>query len=168
MAKMSLTEKAFVQYVSYIPPSSTLAPGPGTDPTDAKTAIRRCCAAWQHAYKAFLKDVEQPDHTESIFAGNAAGRAYCNAMPLLVGENGIRDFIACAAHGILIEAIPQQRGTQLLYAAQVALNLLHIQSKKPNAPIAPPSRPAPRELPPPPSIEDSIEIGAKKRASRFE
>lgn len=51
-----------------------------------------------------------------------ASRAYCNAMPLLVGTAGIRNFLACVAHGILIGAIDKSQGGSLLYAAQVALS----------------------------------------------
>jgi hypothetical protein len=58
---------------------------------------------------------------DRILAAGPAGEAYCNAMPMLVGYEGVRDFLACAAHGILIGAIPQDRAGKLLYAAQVAL-----------------------------------------------
>ena len=49
-----------------------------------------------------------------------ASTAYCKVMPYLSDYESIRKFIACAAHGILIGAIPQKRANQLLYAAQVA------------------------------------------------
>ena len=149
MSKMPITEKALTENVSYIPPSSTLAHGPGAEPTDAKAAIRRCCAAWQRAQKAYFEESEDR-YKDPVRAAEAAGRAYCNAMPVLAGEDGIRDFIACAAHGILIETIPQERGTQLIYAAQVALNLLHLQSKRPVLTLPAPSKTAQREVPPPP------------------
>jgi hypothetical protein len=58
---------------------------------------------------------------DRMLAAGPAGEAYCNAMPMLVGYEGVRDFLACAAHGILIGAIPQDRAGKLLYAAQVAL-----------------------------------------------
>jgi hypothetical protein len=50
-------------------------------------------------------------------------------MPPLDDHESIRSFIACVAHGILIEAIPQKRANQLLYASQVALSALHAESK---------------------------------------
>ena len=53
-----------------------------------------------------------------------ADKAYRNAMPALSGEEGIRDFVACAAHGLLIGAIREERATKLLYAAQVAITTL--------------------------------------------
>ncbi len=63
----------------------------------------------------------EDDHYERIFAAKAAGYAYRNAMPLLVGPEGIRNFVACIAHGILIGAIEKEQSGPLLYAAQVAL-----------------------------------------------
>jgi hypothetical protein len=41
-------------------------------------------------------------------------------MPSLTGEQNIRDFIACVAHGILLQAIEEKNGGKLLYAAQIA------------------------------------------------
>jgi len=67
--------------------------------------------------------------TDTLFAAHEAGPAYCKAMPSLAGYESIRDFLACAAHGILIEAIPQKMANQLLYAAQVALATLHYEPK---------------------------------------
>ena len=50
-------------------------------------------------------------------------------MPLLAGYENIRDFIACLAHGILIDAIPRDKGGQLLYAAQVAMAVIQRDQK---------------------------------------
>ncbi len=52
-------------------------------------------------------------------------------MPPLSGEQNIRDFIACAAHGMLIDAIDPPVGARLLYAAQVAHRTLHKSPLKP-------------------------------------
>jgi hypothetical protein len=41
-------------------------------------------------------------------------------MPPLSGDENIRDFIACTAHGMLIDAISGTDAARLLYAAQVA------------------------------------------------
>jgi len=49
-------------------------------------------------------------------------------MPILASYEGIRDFIACVAHGILVNSIPEHKSKQLLYAAQVAISSL---SRKP-------------------------------------
>jgi hypothetical protein len=105
-------------------------PLPALDPNPkpARTAIKRCCAAWQRAYDAYLEGTSGSG-MDKVFAAHHAGPAYCGAMPPLAGYEGIRDFIACAAHGILIEAIPEKRANQLLYAAQIALVSLNYEPK---------------------------------------
>ncbi len=105
-------------------------PLPAIDPNpkQARAAIKRCCAAWQRAYDASMEAANGASMAD-VFAAHEAGPAYCKALPPLAGYENIRDFIACVAHGILIEAIPQQRANQLLYAAQVALATLHCEPK---------------------------------------
>jgi hypothetical protein len=120
MTPKSTTELSLVEAI----PLPALDP----KPKQARAAIKRCCAAWQRAYDAYLGG-KPGDNTDKIIAAHRAGPAYCNAMPPLAGYESIRDFIACAAHGILIEAIPQNRANQLLYAAQVALSSLHYEPK---------------------------------------
>jgi hypothetical protein len=101
-------------------------------PKKARTAIKRCCAAWQRAHDAHLEGTSGGDFAR-IVAVREAGSAYRRAMPPLAGYESIRDFIACTAYGILIDAIPQKRGNQLLYAAQVALASLHYEPKPPKS-----------------------------------
>jgi hypothetical protein len=105
-------------------------PLPALDPSpkQAQAAIKRCCAVWQRAYNAHLEGNEG-DSFDKIDAEHRADMAYCRAMPPLAGYENIRDFLACAAHGILIEAIPEKRANQLLYAAQVALASLNCEPK---------------------------------------
>ena len=157
MAKLRLAERPTVETDPATPPSPTLAPDPASDATSAKANLRRCIVAYRRAHKASLE--QQRPSPFNMFAGldaaGAAGSAYCDAMPMLVGEEGIRNFLACTAHGVLIDAIPQNKGSQLIYAAQAALSLLNHQNKQPRVPLAPPSRPAPAELPPPPSSENA-------------
>ena len=62
-------------------------------------------------------------------AADEGREAYRNAMPLLVDYEGIRAFLACLSHGILIGAIPIEMSGQLAYAAQVALGTLRGMSK---------------------------------------
>ncbi len=120
MTPKSTSELSLVEAV----PPPALQPNPKL----SRAAIKRCCAAWQRAYNAALEGTDK-DSTDKIFARHDAGPAYCKAMPPLAGYENIRDFIACAAHGILIEAIPQKRANQLLYAAQVALASLNYEPK---------------------------------------
>jgi hypothetical protein len=128
MPNQSLEERALKFAVSNVASSTTLAPGPGTNPSSPKAAIRRCCDAWQRAFDAYMADKEG-DEYDKIFAAKPAREAYCNAMPMLAGYEGIRDFIACAAHGVLIGAVPKEKAGQLLYAAQVALATLRHEPK---------------------------------------
>jgi hypothetical protein len=119
------------------PPKSTselclveAIPPPALGPNRKKglIALKRCCAAWKRAYDAYLEGKDGSEFTE-VFAAHDAGPAFYKAMPPLVGYENIRDFIACVAHGILIEAISEKRANQLLYAAQVALLALNYEPK---------------------------------------
>jgi hypothetical protein len=65
-----------------------------------------------------------------VFAGRAADKAYREAMPPLSGHQNILDFIACTAHGMLIEAINENACAKLIYAAQVALSASPRQFEK--------------------------------------
>jgi len=51
-------------------------------------------------------------------ASKAAHDAYRNALPPLSGVENIRDFIACVAHGMLIDSIRDCVAARLLYAAK--------------------------------------------------
>ena len=119
------TELSLVEALNRVT-SADPGPQPDSEPdtASAKTAFRRCCAAWQRAYKAYMdeKDHDPNDKTDVFLATQAAAPAYCHAMPMLAGPEGIRDFIACAAHGMLVGAISAEKGSQLLYAAQVAIH----------------------------------------------
>jgi hypothetical protein len=112
MTQKSTSELALVEV---IPPSA-----PDPNPKQARAAVKRCCAAWQRAFDAYMEGTKGGS-IDKIVAAREAGPAYCRAMPTLAGYESIRDFLACAAHGILINAIPEKRANQLLYAAQVAL-----------------------------------------------
>ncbi|MGD0830631.1 MAG: hypothetical protein ABR907_06795 [Terracidiphilus sp.] len=121
MPQTASTELTLVQPI----PLSELA----RHPKPARAAIKRCCNAWQRSYDAYVaKGVGSS--SEKIFAAHYAGPAYREAMPPLDGYENIRNFIACATHGILIEAIPQKMANQLLYAAQVALASLNFEPRQ--------------------------------------
>jgi hypothetical protein len=98
------------------------------NPKQSRAAIKRCMAAWNRACGAYLEG-KKGTGIDKMFAAHQAGPAYCEAMPPLDDYENIRSFIACVAHGILIEAIPQKRANQLLYAAQVALAALQFEPK---------------------------------------
>src|ERR1700722_11769043 len=46
---------------------------------------------------------------------------YCRYLPEICDYESARDFIACVIYGMGIEAIAVERGTKLLYGAQVAV-----------------------------------------------
>jgi hypothetical protein len=121
MSQLSLANltKALTSTVA----QANIAPTSGPGRSTPKSALKRCCAAWQRAFKAHM-DAHGNDPFERSEAASVAASAYCNAMPLLTGSAGVRDFVACAAHGILIGAIPHEKSGPLLYAAQVAISSL--------------------------------------------
>jgi hypothetical protein len=94
--------------------------------TTPAEAIARCRSAWQNAYDACMKKSagKMSRSVAELESAAEAAAAYRAAMPELAHWCGIRDFIACVAYGILIDAIPSERTGQLLYAAQTALALL--------------------------------------------
>ena len=117
MAAISTSELSLVE--------STPNPVPAEAPArrsvpQTNASFKHCAAAYRRAYKASLEGTEETD-VDKVFAAFDAGVAYCDAMPLLSGYESIRDFIACAAHGILIGAILPAKGNQLIAAARVAL-----------------------------------------------
>jgi hypothetical protein len=71
------------------------------------------------------KDGMSPEETRL-----AAWLAYCTAMPPLTGASNIRDFIACVTYAMMIDIIPGNQGTRLLYAARVAHIALTKRPKK--------------------------------------
>jgi hypothetical protein len=86
-----------------------------SNPALTNPAVARCCRIWQSVFRA---ELDRGEH--QVLAARSAGEAYCGAMPSLTGDQNIRDFIACVAHGILLQAIEEKNGGKLLYAAQVA------------------------------------------------
>lgn len=122
MSTTPTTQLAVIE-AAPVPPQA-----PQPSPKASRAAIKRCLAAWKRVYQDNLKHAK-PTSAEKALAAYRAGPAYCEAMPPLSGYDNIRDFIACAAHGILIDAIPEKRANQLLYAAQVALVSLNCEPK---------------------------------------
>jgi len=104
--------------------ASIPSPGVQSNARQIRSALRRCNDAWKRAYDACLqKEKIEPGQEDTFWhaqAAKPAAAAYCRAMPLLFGSGNIHTFLACVAHGILIGAIPREKGSQLLYAAQVA------------------------------------------------
>jgi hypothetical protein len=97
-----------------------------SSPVSANPTVARCMNAWTRTYKE-----EKAKRKSYVDATLTADEAYRDAMPPLSGYEDIRDFIACVAHAMLIGAILDDKGTKLLYAAQVALSTLRRQPSAP-------------------------------------
>jgi hypothetical protein len=107
-------------------------PAPSPAPLDfaasENPAVARCCEALER-----VRRKTDPGVRGLIFSHSDCAVAYRQAMPSLSGPDNIRDFIACAAHGMLIGAISATDCARLLYAAQVARGALQdppIRAKK--------------------------------------
>ena len=162
-------EKAMISALEFVPANTRLGPVPDGNSPGPEIALRRCCAAWKRAFKAYAEENNDKEYPSSDFWGaKLAGEAYRNAMPLLVGYRGARDFIACAAHGILIGAIPKEESGQVLYAAQVALSIAQSQCRMNKLPVSRPPKqtsnaPEKSITPPLPPAKSPTRRGRKRR-----
>jgi hypothetical protein len=93
-------------------------------PALANPAIARCAKAWEDAYRTQMEEDES-----EYGAIKKAGEAYRAALPPLTSRDNCRDFIACVAHGMLLDAIPETNAGKLLYAAQVALGAVGAEER---------------------------------------
>ena len=98
---------------------------PESEPDSIRNpAVRRCVEARTHRIRLELrKGVEDYEAEES---GNDA---YRQAMPDLSGLQNIQDFIACVAHGMMLDSSVFSNAPRLLYAAQVAMSAARRDAK---------------------------------------
>ena len=102
------------------------ASAPPRDRTSrTQRALDHCKDEWQHAY-SLAQEKGQP----AARALRMACVAYKLAMPKMDSLPAIRAAIACVAQGITLEVFTGRDGSQLLYAAQVALTVLHQKGAK--------------------------------------
>ena len=108
-----------------------IAPAPVCKRSKIGTALKRCRDAWQRSYDAVYAElIETEDEEDSMTEAEvAACKAYCSALPVFFDQDGIRNFISCVSHGILIGAITEEKASRLLYAAQVAIAALPPQPR---------------------------------------
>lgn len=98
---------------------ATAAAPPRDRTSRTDRALTECKAAWTHAYElAQSKGLPAPK------ALRMAAVAYKLAMPNMNTLPAIRAAISCIAQGITLEVFDGRDGSQLLYAAQVALSVL--------------------------------------------
>lgn len=107
-------------------PMSIHAAAPPRDRTSrTNKALAHCKDEWQRAYDlAGQKGLPAPK------ALRMASVAYKLAMPKMDSLPTIRAAIACIAQGIALEVFDGRDGSQLLYAAQVALAVHHTKERK--------------------------------------
>jgi len=88
-----------------------------TEAERRQQAILRCTrGALSNAQKALERE-----HLDLIrVIGNYTG-GYCRFLPEICDFESARDYIACVLYGMGIEAITMDKGSKLLYGAQVAL-----------------------------------------------
>jgi hypothetical protein len=138
----TLLQQTILKALSKPPPAPM--PPDTSIPAAANPAIAYCLQAYKEALSAALRKGES-----QYLAGLAAKAAYRGAMPPLSGSRKIRDFVACVAHGMAINAIDGADGARLLYAAQVASAAQSAQRRikaKSNA-ITAPQTPQNQQLP---------------------
>ena len=86
-------------------------------------AMRTCKTAWTRAH-----ELAKSKGLQATKAQRMASVAYKIAMPKMNSIPGIKAAIACIAQGIQLEVFDGKDGSQLLYAAQVALSV-HRETK---------------------------------------
>jgi hypothetical protein len=130
VTETSTSELSLTETTPSPEPASAPAPTLEPDLTHARPAVRKCGAAYRRAFNAYMETADEKDpHWAKSHAADKGKLAFREAMPVLSSFEGIRDFIACTAHGILMGAIPQEQSGHLLYAAQVALATLQREPK---------------------------------------
>jgi len=85
-----------------------------TVPAQANPAVYLCCRAALLEYTQAKRDGDSTARAHERMA-----RTFRLAMPPLIGDRKVRDFIACATHGMLLGLLKPEEATKLLYAAQV-------------------------------------------------
>jgi hypothetical protein len=125
----AILQKAVLTALSRPQTSPDLSSPDLSGPASANPAIARCTQAYTAGLRTAVKEGQNSWESE-----RAAKAAYRDAMPPLSGPRNIRDFIACVAHAMLIQAISGSDGARLLYAAQVASAAHKAQPRKKNKP----------------------------------
>jgi hypothetical protein len=80
-------------------------------------------------FESVLAQQEAAGYTLAT-AHREASTAYKNKMPLMLDMPSIREYIACVAQGIQMEVFNGRDGSQLLYAAQVAITVSRQMERK--------------------------------------
>jgi hypothetical protein len=84
-------------------------------------AVARCCKAWNLSFKANLKA-----GTDPVLIYVRANEAYRFAMPPLSTPESLCDYVACVAHGVVLNIIPLVHAAAMMDAARVASGAFRI------------------------------------------
>jgi len=109
--------------VFHLAASAAATPPRDRTPITVK-AMDYCRAEWERAHATAIEK-----GLNGAKALRMASVAYKLAMPKMRDLPSIRAYISCIAQGIQLEVFEGRDGSQLLYAAQVAL-ALHQKGKK--------------------------------------
>jgi hypothetical protein len=100
-------------------------------------ALQRCIKAWHRNFNLASINPSDPslnclaDDDGTVFASEQGALAFRESMPLLVGYENIRDFIACTTYAMLTKILDQDECRGLLAAAKIAMALFKAQPKPP-------------------------------------
>jgi predicted lipoprotein with Yx(FWY)xxD motif len=119
-----ITQQALaVQSLTLALEANAMPPRDRTSRTDK--ALTHCKGEWTRAHA-----LAQQKGLTATKALRMASVAYKLAMPKMDSLPTIRASIACIAQGITLEVFDGRDGSQLLYAAQVALSVLRQKGAK--------------------------------------
>lgn len=117
--------------------TTSTEPDPETDPQtqeegppeSALSAIRFSRDAYNDAYEEYRDSNGGSAKVSEYLCKMAAVEAYRDSLPVLSSRQDILNFIACVAEGVLLEAIPENTSSKLIYAAYAALRALPREPK---------------------------------------
>lgn len=105
------------------PETENSAPAPSAEVTP-EAAIRRCCAAYNRQLD--LACEQKQDDYETL---RKAKEAYRRALPHLTSRTNIQAFLACLAHGLVLEVLYAHDAKQLAILARSTLATMPGESR---------------------------------------
>jgi hypothetical protein len=83
--------------------------------------VNKCRNAYFDAYDEWETKLGGPVKATKYLCEEHARKAYRDALPVFSTRQNILAFMSCVAEGVLTEAIPENTGSKLIYAAPPAL-----------------------------------------------
>ena len=111
---------------------------PSQNPQERRIeAIRLCFTRALNKTQQAIEDKHMKPDLRCYLENYKSG--YCRYLPEICDIESARDFIACVTYGMSVEAINLERGTKLLYAAQVAITAFRPGKDEKPTPLPPPN-----------------------------